>query len=245
MITSRGIVLNAVRYSDDKVIVNVFTAEAGTVAFVVRRGGSGGRTGRGGRVRAALWQPLTVVDVTWREPRRGDLAVASEVGMARVWTDIPYHPHKAAMALFVGEFLGCVLRQEQADARLLAWLEASLAWLDGAREGFASFHVVLLLGLSRFLGFAPNIGGWREGAFFDLRAAEYTQCRPLHPDYLEGEEAALVPRLLRLGYGNMRRVGLNGRARSRMLEVIVTYYRLHVADFPPLRSLDVLRATFS
>lgn len=242
MICSSGIVLNSISYTDDKVIVNVYTATSGGTAFVVRR--SGGRSGRGARQRAAMWQPLTLVELAWDDSRRGALATAREVTIARPWTDIPFHPHKAAMALFLGEFLGHVLRHEQADDALMAYLERSLAWLDGARTGFASFHVVLLLGLSRFLGFAPNVEGWHEGCFFDLRAAEFCASRPLHPDYLEGEEAALVPRLLRLGYGQMRRVRLSGAARSRMLEVIVAFYRLHVPDLPEMRSLAVLRETF-
>ena len=42
----------------------------------------------------------------------------------------------------------------------------------------------------------------------------------------------------------MRRVRLSGAARSRMLEVIVAFYRLHVPDLPEMRSLAVLRETF-
>lgn len=242
MICSSGIVLNSIRYTDDKVIVNVYTAVAGGMAFVVRRNGV--RSARSVRQSAAMWQPLTLVELTWDDTHRGSLAVAREITIVRPWVDIPFHPHKAAMALFLGEFLGHVLRHEPANAELTAFAERSLEWFDNAESGFASFHVTLLLGLSRYLGFEPNTEDWHEGWFFDLRAAEFCESRPTHPDYIEGSEAALVPRLLRLGYGQMRRVKLNGLARSRMLEVIVWFYRLHVPDLPDMKSLAVLRDTF-
>ena len=239
MISTFGIVLGYVRYTDDKLIVNAYTEAAGALAFVARRGAR-----RGGRQRAALWQPLTVVELTYDERLRGGLVTLREASIVRPWVDIPYHPHKAAIALFLGEFLGHVLRNEPANAALLRYLQQSLSWLDVARTGFANFHVALLLGLSRHLGFEPNIDGWHEGSFFDLRDAAFCTYRPAHPDYIEGDEAALVPRLLRLGFGQLRRVRLSGAVRSRMLEVIVWFYRLHVPELPEMKSLTVLRDTF-
>ena len=251
MISTVGIVLNSVRYTDDKVIVNVFTRSAGGMGFVVKRpGGAAADSRRGSRRsaaasgRAAVWQPLTLVEMVYDERLRGGLARVREVRIARPWVDMPYHPHKASMSLFLGEFLGHVLRSEPANGELMDFLVEGLAWLDSAQTGFASFHVVMLLGLSRFLGFEPNVSGWKEGSFFDLRDATYSEWRPTHPDYIEGDEAALAARLLRLGYGQMRRVRLSGAARSRMLEVIVWFYRLHVPELPEMKSLAVLREMF-
>ena len=242
MICSRGIVLSAIRHSDDKVIINVYTLEAGMVSFLVRR--SGHRNNSSGHVQAVLWQPLTVVDLVWRERRRDGLSVAYDATIAHPWLDLPFNPHKATIAMFLGELLGHVLRHEQSNPVLLNFIERSLSWLDAAPSGFANFHIVFLLGLSRHLGFEPNVAGWREGSFFDLRAAEFVEQRPSHSDYLEGGEASLVPRLMHLGYGQMRRVALSGNARKRILEVIVTFYRLHIAEVPEIRSLSILHDVY-
>ena len=37
---------------------------------------------------------------------------------------------------------------------------------------------------------------------------------------------------------------MNREERNRCLDVIMTYYRLHVPNFPELRSLKVLRELF-
>ncbi len=231
MIESRGIVLNAVKYSDDKVIINVLTQAQGTVGFVLRRNK---------RTTPAVWQPLTVVNIIWHDGPGKALIKPHELSVARPWRNIPYVPHKAAIALFLGEFLGHVLRQEPRGDELVQWLEMSLAWLDEAESGYANFHIAMLFRLSRFLGFEPNVSDYTEGAFFDLRAAEFVTARPMHNDCLTEDEAAVLPRLMRLGYAGMRRVRLNSDARQRMLQVVIQYYRLHVPPLPDIKSLAVL-----
>jgi DNA repair protein RecO (recombination protein O) len=43
---------------------------------------------------------------------------------------------------------------------------------------------------------------------------------------------------------SMRAVGLNRAIRQRVLEIVTEFYRLHVPEFPELRSLAVLAEVF-
>ena len=149
------------------------------------------------------------------------------------------------MGLFLSEFLSHALRSEQENGPLFDFLTSSLHWLDEADRRFANFHVVFLLHLSRFLGFMPNADDWEPGAFFDLQAASFTLSRPLHPFYIDAEESSLVSKFLRMDYRSMRAVGLNGAARRRTLQLIILFYRLHIPEFPEVRSLEVLSDVFS
>ena len=81
--------------------------------------------------------------------------------------------------------------------------------------------------------------------FFDLQAASFTLSRPLHPFYIDAEESSLVSKFLRMDYRSMRAVGLNGAARRRTLQLIILFYRLHIPEFPEVRSLEVLSDVFS
>ena len=107
-----------------------------------------------------------------------------------------------------------------------------------------SFHLVFLLRLTRFLGFMPNVETTQPGYYFDLRSSDFTAEQPLHPDFLEPRDAALVPLLMRMRYDNMRFFKFSGADRSRMLEYINLYYRLHLPSFPELKSLAVLKELF-
>ena len=235
-----GIVLHALRYGDNSVIVEIYTQALGSVSFLVRQS-QGGKN----RLRASLWQPLTLVEVVWVQHPQANLQKPRELTIWKPWHDIPFQPVKATMALFLGEFLWRTLHSEQANPPLFHYMLNALTWLDESDEAVVNFHIVFLLHLTRFLGFQPNMDTWEEGACFDLLAASFTRTRPAHPYYIDAVEAALVPKFMRMDIRSMRAVRLNGAMRRRALEIIVLYYRLHIPEFPELKSLAVLTEVFS
>lgn len=236
---SHGIVLHSLRYGDRQIILDVFTEAAGTVAFIVKQP-RGGRQG----VRASVWQPLTLVEVEWEPRLRSAMQKPQGLTLWQPWRELPFQPLKACVGLFLAEFLSRALRSEQENGPLFDFVVSSLQWFDEADGRYANFHVVFLLHLSRFLGFMPNVSDWQEGDIFDLQAASFAHTRPAHPFYIEPSEAALVSKFLRMDYRSMRVVGLNGAARRRALELIVLFYRLHIPEFPELKSLEVLSDVF-
>lgn len=237
---SHGIILHRLSYNDTNDIMTVYTREQGAVSFMVSK-----RRGRGRSAAvAAMLPPLTLVEVDWEE-RGSSLQRPRELAVWHSWTTLPYHPHKAAMGLLLAEFLYRALRSEQANAGLFDYVSSGLQWLDEADTGYANFHVVFLTHLTRYLGFQPNIDSYSEGACFDLRTACYVPAPPLHPDWLSPLEAQQLPLLLRVDVRSMNRLQWNGKWRRRALTVLAQYYRLHLAEFPEVRSIEVLAEVFS
>ena len=241
MLTSHGIVLHTTRYNDTQVIVNVFTEQEGMLAYIVRMPRVRVRSG----TRASGWQPLSLVEVSWTPQERRALQHPTSFNLWKPWTSIPFHPHKAAMALFLSEFLYYALRNESENASLFQFVLNSLSWFDESDDHFANFHVVFLLRLSRFLGFYPNVEDWHEGCYFDMMNATFTSLPPQHPHYIQPDEAVLVPKFMRMDMRKMRAVGLNGAVRRRALQLITDFYRLHIPEFPQLKSIDVLAEVFA
>lgn len=239
MTTSHGIILHSLRYGDAQIIVTIFTEEAGTIPFIVRQP----RNGRRG-VRASAWQPLSLVEVVWEPRPNVRLQKPKELTLWQPWRSLAFEPAKTAMSLFMGEFLSYALRGEQENKALFDFLRNGLTWFDESEVHYANFHIVFLLHLTRFLGFFPNVDEWHEGSFFDLQAASFTDSQPLHRHYLNPEESALVPKFLRMNIRSMQAVGLNGVLRRRALEIVTEFYRLHIPEFPELKSLDVLTEIF-
>ena len=198
-----------------------------------------------------MWQVLSVVDlvVDWRVGR--DIQSVSEARLSFAWESMTFHPVKVVVVLFLGEFLSHALKEEGVNEPLYAFLLNSLRWYDEAAEGFASFHLVLLMRLTRFLGFWPNVVGGAKSVvsegevFFDLINGCFVSSVPTHGQYLGGEVARLIPVLLGMDYMQMHRVRLSRTERRHMLDVIVCYYRVHVPAFGVIRGLDVLGEVFA
>ncbi|MCM1515197.1 MAG: DNA repair protein RecO [Paraprevotella sp.] len=240
MCTTRALVLRIIHYGDNRLVVSLFTESRGMVTCMVRvaRGRkSGGRT--------ALWQMLNLVDVTMECRPSRDMQTIKEASLSCPWQGLPYHPMKAAISMFIGDFLFHSLRGEGENVALFAFLENSLRWFDEADEGIADFHLQLMLRLTRFLGILPGVDGYARHKVYDLRGACYATLMPGHGQYLAADEARWIPLLLRVDYGRMRKLKMTTAGRRRMMEVILLYYRLHVPAFGELQSLDILREVFA
>ena len=235
-----GVVLRTVKYGDNTLIADVYTETRGTVSFAVKLPRS-----RKSSLRGVMFRPLSVLEIDFEYRLRTGLQRISDVRFAYAYTSLPYHPYKASIALFLSEFLCRVLKNESENAPLFAYLTYSLQWLDAAERAFSNFHLVFIPRLTRFLGFYPNVEDYHAGDFFDMQNACFVSSPPGHHAFLRPDEAAVIPLFMRMNYDSMRFFVMNRRDRDRYVEVLNDYYRLHVPEFPELKSLDVLKEVFS
>lgn len=246
LVKTRGIVLNSLKYGDSQVIVDIFTEEAGRVAFIQKLP----RSARS-RMGKQLFQPLTILDLEFDHRPRQNLQRIREAAIACPFASIPFDARKLGISLFVAEFTTYATRAEQGNRQMYMFVENSVRWLDACRRDFANFHIVYMLHLARFVGFYPNLGdtataGARQAdEYFDLRGGCFVAHTPVHSDFLQPAEAQKIRLLMRLSYTTMRLLSLSRSERNRIVEVVLQYYRLHQPDFPELKSLGVLKELFA
>lgn len=238
-VKSKAIVLRTVKYGDSRMIVDMLTASAGRVSFVC----SLSKTNKG-KIKKQLFQPLTLLDLVFDYRPTVELQRIKDVRISRPFVSIPFDACKLSIGLFLSEFLLYATKCEQDGNQLEEFTEKSLLWLDNAVDGFANFHLVFMIRVSLFVGFYPNLDGYRDGAWFDLRDGSFTMTCPSHPDYLNPVDSRRILLLTRMNFDNMRLFRMSRDDRNRCLDVIMAYYRLHVPNFPVLRSLEVLRELF-
>ena len=236
---TQAIVLHAIKYGETRLIVDMFTKVFGRQAFIV----SIPKTPKG-KVKKQFFQPLTILEIETDIRPRQQLQKLHDVRLAAPFASIPFEPDKLAISLFVAEFLYYALRSEQRNELLYDYLEYSIVWLDGQQERFANFHLVFLLRLTRFLGFYPNLDDYKDGDYFDLRESVFMPVPPVHRDFLHPEEAQKVQLMMRMDFPTMHLFRMSHQERNRLLEVSLKYYRLHLPDFPEMKSIEVLQALY-
>lgn len=236
---TQAIVLHAIKYGETRLIVDMFTKVFGRQAFIV----SIPKTPKG-KVKKQFFQPLTILEIETDIRPRQQLQKLHDVRLAAPFASIPFEPDKLAISLFVAEFLYYALRSEQRNELLYEYLENSIVWLDGQQLNFANFHLVFLLRLTRFLGFYPNLDDYKDGDYFDLRESVFMPMPPVHRDFLHPEEAQKVQLMMRMDFPTMHLFRMSHQERNRLLEVSLKYYRLHLPDFPEMKSIEVLQALY-
>lgn len=236
---THAIVLRTIKYGESSLIADTLTEAMGRIAFMIRIS----KTTKA-KVKKQFFQPLTLLDLEFDYRQKARLQYLKDVRIALPYVSISFEPTKSCILLFLAEFLYYVTRNEQKNIPLYKYVKSSLAWLDGAQSGFANFHLVFMMRLSRFVGFFPNFDDFFPGTFFDLRSGGFCQNVPLHPDYLMPQEAERVGKLMRMDYETMHLFRLSRSERNRIAALALYYYRLHVPDMPELQSFSVLQEIF-
>lgn len=236
---TNAIVLRCLKYSDQKVIVDFYTEVYGRITSMVKVS-----TTAKGKMKKQLFQPLTalLLEIDYRQNQQ--MQKLNDVQLATPWTKLTLDPVRMTVGMFLAEALYHVTRQEQQDVSLYNFIETSLQWFDCTEGSIANFHIAFLVRLTRFLGFMPDLADYEPGQLFDLRSGEFTHAVPVHRDFLTASDARRMHQLLRISYPTMHLYKMSRQERRHCLDTIITYYRLHVASFPELKSLAVLQQVF-
>ena len=234
-----GVVLRTIKYSDNLMIADIYTLQHGRRSFLLPVTRS-----KRSRVRSVLFQPLSIITFSASTNARS-LARISDAQPLLLYSTIPYDVVKSSIALYLAEVLTYALHEQQSDEALFTYIDRALTWFDAASDGYADFHLVFMAQLLRFLGISPNLEGLAPNSYLDMQAGCLVREHPLHPHFLMPDATHNLVRLFAADFLSVRSLSLNRELRREFLATLEEYYRLHIPDFPPLRSGDVLKELFA
>lgn len=240
LITTRAIILGAVRTAGDKLVVRTLTEEAGRVDFIVY----GAWSKRSGH-KASYIFPLSAVDVTWDYRPNKELPTLKEATPSYPLIDLFIQPEKSTIAMFLAEIFVRSIHKGEETQEIFDYCWQTVASLEHTQRNIANFHIATLVGLSRLLGIQPNAEKHQKNVYFDLSTSQYEYNMPLHAFYLNHQQTAFLPTLLRINYRNMRFYRLDRTERQFLLETIITYFKLHIPEFGDVKSLKTLMEVYN
>jgi len=237
---TRGIVLYSLPYNDTYAITLIYTEEFGRVSYLTSQSKS-----RKSKVPRSLFHPLAILDLEVEHQNLRDIQRIKEAEIHIPLVAILTDPLKSALGIFLAELISKVIREEQTNRLLFDFLLQSVQVLELTDVSSANFHLVFMIRLSRLLGFYPDATDYQKGMFFDMRNGTFTRQQPAHIHFLPPEESVVFFNLLRMSYENMSVFRFSGKERQAIIHRILEYYRLHLSDFPEIKSLEILHDVFS
>ena len=239
LIKTQGLVLSYLRYRETSIITRIYTRELGVQSYVVNSVRSGGKAPS----RLALFQPFTLLDlVAYPAKKGGGLTRLSEYRVAYAYHTIPYDMRKASVAMVLSEVVSRAVREEEPNDVLFVWLREQLVGFDQAEAGFENFPLTFLLGLTQYLGFAPRSGEDVVNQLLSggVLAPNTPRGVSLSAGLTLSELEDRFEAVLRGPYEAVAVAVQSGRERRELLHLLLAYYRLHVENLGPVRSLDIL-----
>ena len=238
---ARGIVLHTIKYGDSGLVAWVLTDVGGRLTYMVR----GVRSSRGRGNRAALLQPMFLVEFEGLESPRAEMHRFREMRAAVPLRSLPFDVRKSTVALFMAEMLYRLVREVEANSPLFDFVWGAVCALDALEEaaGVANFHLWFMVGFARHLGLFPG-NEWADGWWFDIREGLFTPIEPRHGNCFSREAAALLGKLMTARADEITMLALNRTARAGFMNSMLAYFGYHLDAAGDIRSVDILREVF-
>lgn len=233
---TEGIVLGSSKYSDRYSIVRIFTRNFGTVSYLLPLSNS-----KKAKIKTSLFFPLSVLNLEVEHIPLRDVHKLKDAERQFPLYDICNNMIKVSLAFFLSEFLMHVLKESDNNELTFDYIKNSVEALEAAKKGVANFHIAFIIGLTRFTGIYPNWENLYNYGYFDLINGEFISSAPSHKHYLNRMQCSYLVHLQRMNYGNMHLFKLSRENRNMILDYLIEYYRLHLYEFPKLKSLEILR----
>ena len=233
---TEGIVLSTLKYNDRYAISHVYTADFGTTSYLLPITNS-----KKTKIKNSLFFPFSILRMEVEHLPKRDIQKLKEVERLLPLYEVCTDMSKLSLAFFLSEFLYRVLRESDNNEITFQYIKNSVETLEAASSGVANFHIAFMIGLTRFLGIYPNWEYNENDRYFDMLNGEFKQNIPLHSHFLNEDESRYIKYLNRINYSNMHKFKLSRDNRNIIVNYILDYYRLHLYDFPKLKSLEVLR----
>jgi DNA repair protein RecO (recombination protein O) len=236
---TRGIVLHSIKYGERGLITTIYTEAFGRMSFIMQ-----GIHNKKSVVKANLLRQLSLLEMEVDFKQGRELQRVREIKNSSPFNTIPYEITKSTQALFLAELLFKVLREEESRPELFAFLYGSIQLLDLMDEGVSNFHLLFLIQLSRYLGFAPTNNYSASAPYFDLMAGKFAVNPPDHPWHLMQSESEILSKLLEMSYQEAPFFKPDQTVRQTFLSFILEYYGLHLGNKLQIKSLDILKQLF-
>ena len=237
LIKTKAIIIHSLRYREADLIVKAFTQSSGLKSYLVR----GVLKSKKGKLRASMFQPLTLLEVEANHKDKGTLESIREAKVNPSYQSLSTNVYKSSIAMFLAEVLHQAIQEEEENQALYQFLEDAFLWLDH-NEKYANFHLLFMVKLSSFLGFYPHQYD-PDLPYFNLLDGEY-QLDDTNKYCIQNENSALLKKFLEVNFNEVSSIKLNQTKRKNFIEMLILYFELHLHGFKKPRSLDILHQLF-
>lgn len=236
---TQGIVLNSIKYGETSLIVRMYTEQFGKQSYIF----NGVRKPKPS-FSPSHFQLLNVLDLVVYHKEDKDLHRVKELTCPQLILDIPSHPIKRSLVIFIAEVLENSVIEEEGNPAQFEFIKQSIYLLDSWKGKLGNYHIIFLLQLSKYLGIRPHLFPV-QNTIYDFREGHYTNTIPFHQDSFNVNEVSFLAELLSLDIELALDLTSQKSLRKAVLEKLLSYYSYHLHYFSGIKSPEVLESVMS
>jgi DNA repair protein RecO (recombination protein O) len=228
----KGIVLSGIKYTDNQDIVYMYTDMKGRKTFIYNR-----------RKKSSRLFPLSIIEFEVSGRKNAEMQYLKEFALSPPLPGISASVRKSAVAMFIGELLYKVMKEEEPSFSLFEFVSRSICMLDLLDNGISNFHLHFMVQLSKHMGFSipANQNGYD---YFDTKYSKFVFVKPLHPQFFDNGNTGILSRLLELPVNRLNDLKITGDQRMNFANHMLGFYSSRFDHTLIIKSLNVLHEIF-
>jgi DNA repair protein RecO (recombination protein O) len=238
---TKGIVVKTVKYGDTSIIATIYTELFGMQSYMVK--GIRKPTKKGTN-NANYFYPSACLDLQVYHNEFKHLQFIKEYQWSKLYTSLHFDVVKNAVAMFCIELLQHSVKQPETNPDLFYFIEEILSILDETSDNtiIANYPLYYATKLAEYLGFSIQNNYSETYPILDLQQGFFINDFPKHNFYIENNIAFVASQVLSITFVNeLTTLKLNQTIRRQLIDYLIKYFELHVTQFTPIKSLEVLR----
>lgn len=229
---TNGIILQNTKYQDKRNILKVYTLQHGIQSYMVNIGQSGKS-----KIKPAHVIGLNQIEFIEQTKQNRSIQRISDIHVSYIYQHLFSIPVKNTIAIFLNEVLLKALKEQHENKELYQFIVESLRVFDSQDYEATNFHLHFMVELSKHLGFYPNNNYSTQNCLFDLQDGIFTPHVPAHLYYTDSELSYSLSELIT----HKSRFSCNAKTRAGLLQILITFYRLHLPNFGEIKSIQILK----
>ena len=234
LVRTPGIVINQIRYSDNSIIVHIYTRQLGMKSYIVNN-----INAPKAAIKPGLLQPLTLLDLIVYNKPGHEIQRIKEAKANPPLSLLHFDVLRSSIGLFMAELVHRTVKEEESNEALYDFLNNFILILDHS-QNLAVLPVYFSLHFSRFLGFFPQPGFDHQKIYFNLSEGKFMSSPDRPENTIESPHTQYLELLMQCTLGEIENIHIPRESRALLFSKLLDYYLLHIPGFRPLKSPAVL-----
>lgn len=237
LIKTEAIVIQVIRYSENSLIVHLFTEKQGRLSCLLHNVHK-----RGAKNKMSFFQLGSLLNLEIEYKNTRSLQHIKDFSASDSLFEIKSQILKSTQLTLVCEILYKILKEEGEFDQLFNFIKTSILYLNEQDRVINNFYVLFLVQLTKHLGVMPVNNYSNVTRYFDISRSCFVEIE--NKRTLNHRLSSLLFQFIESGFSNEESINLDRLERNELVDAIIMYYRNHFSDFGELKSLAVLRDVF-
>lgn len=233
LISTRGIALSTVKFSDNKFIAKIYTEHFGLQSYIVYESSK--------KRNSRMFSHLTIIDIVVLNKNNRDLQLIKEVSLNYIPESIPFDIRKCSLAMFLIDIINACIKEHEPNQNLFNFLFNTVVNLDKTLNGLSYFHLQFMANFSEYLGCKPENNYSENNCYFNLDEGHFSYKQPNNQYFLDAQQSFIIYNLLNTNNNFDFKKHITAELRDKILISLLEYYKLHLPGMGKLNSINILK----